>query len=122
MGFPTAADDLVEQSLDLNEMIVKQPSATYFMKVDTYGMSRIGIHPGDIVVVNRSLKPSSGSIVVASLYGELVLNKYIGKSGRKWLVSEGNDVDMKRVDNIDSFEIWGVVTHCIKEFNKKDVK
>src|SRR5947209_16582383 len=72
-GFPSPADDYVEAPLDLREYLVRNPTATFVMRAKGDSMRDIGIHDGDLLVVDRSVKPTSGSIVVAALNGEFTV-------------------------------------------------
>ena len=74
-GFPSPAQDYVEQSLDLNELCIKQPTATFFVRVEGDSMIEAGIHPGDILVVDRSIQAEQGDIVIASVHGEFTVKE-----------------------------------------------
>ena len=74
-GFPSPAEDYLEQSLDLNELCIKHPAATYLVKVSGESMTGVGIFNGDILVVDRSLNPNAGDIVVACLDGEFTVKE-----------------------------------------------
>ena len=116
-GFASPADDHVDGKLNLNEYLVKNPAATHFARVEGDSMVDEGINEGDIVVVDRSVEPADGKIVVAALNGELTVKKLrvTGKNGgrRVWLVS-GNEA-YAPVEVLEGHElvIWGVVTHVI---------
>lgn len=75
-GFPSPADDHMERMLDLNEEIVRNPAATFFVRVQGHSMKGAGIHPGDILVVDRSLAPSDRQIVVAMIDGEFTVKRF----------------------------------------------
>ena len=74
-GFPSPADDFMEGRLDLNQHLVKHPTATFFVRVSGDSMIEAGIHPDDILVVDRSLEPRHGKIVIAALDGELTVKR-----------------------------------------------
>lgn len=76
-GFPSPATDHMDQRLDLAEHVVTHPDATFFLRVksDSYSMTGAGIFPGDLLVVDRSLEPKSGRVVVASINGELTVKR-----------------------------------------------
>jgi DNA polymerase V len=74
-GFPSPADDYVEKSLDLNELLVKKPAATFFVRAQGESMLGAGIHPNDILVVDRSIEPVPGKIVICALNGELTVKR-----------------------------------------------
>jgi DNA polymerase V len=80
-GFPSPADDYVEKSLDLNELLVKRPAATFFVRVQGASMIGAGIHNGDMLVVDRSLEAQSGSVVIAVINGDLTVKRLVIKGG-----------------------------------------
>jgi DNA polymerase V len=112
-GFPSPADDFVEKSLDLNELMVKHPAATFFVRAEGDSMIGAGIHPNDILVVDRSLKSTSGKVVICALNGELTVKRLKTKKGRMVLTAENPDYkDIVINPDMDAV-IWGVVTHVI---------
>jgi len=113
-GFPAPGDDLVEKPLDLNTFLVKNESATFFVKVAGDSMEGARIFDGDILVVDRSLEPKSGSIVVAAVYGELVVKKLMKTDKGASLVSENANYEPILIDGQDDCFIWGVVTGCVR--------
>ena len=112
-GFPSPADDYVEKSLDLNELLIKRPAATFFVRVEGDSMSGAGIHPDDILVVDRSLSPDAGKIVVCALNGELTV-KRLARDDQQWrLVAANPDYpDIVIHEGLETI-IWGVVTASI---------
>lgn len=117
-GFPLPGDDTVERSLDINELVVKNPTSTFFVKVSGSSMEGAGIFEGDVLVVDRSLTPMVGKIVVAAVYGELVV-KRIGKvNGKQCLSSENPDYEPIFVEENDDCFIWGVVVGSVRVFEK----
>lgn len=75
-GFPSPAEQYVEPPLDLNELLVKRPAATFFVRVSGESMIGEGIHDGDILVVDRSLRPANGDIIVASVDGDFTVKTF----------------------------------------------
>ena len=75
-GFPSPAEQYQEPPLDLNELLVKRPAATYFVRVEGDSMEDEGIRHGDLLVVDRSLRPASGDIIIASLGGDFTVKRY----------------------------------------------
>lgn len=114
-GFPSPADDYIEGHLDLNSRLVKHPAATFFVRVTGDSMIGAGIHPGDILIVDRSLEPADKKIVIAVINGELTVKRMRIKDGTVTLVPENDAFDPVPVDRDASFEIWGVVTSVIHE-------
>lgn len=115
-GFPSPADDYVERRLDLNQHCVHHPEATFFLRVSGHSMTGAGIHDNDILVVDRSLKPVHGKIVVAILDGEFTV-KRLSREGyavsHLALLPENNDYPRIEVQEGQELEIWGVATFVI---------
>ena len=112
-GFPSPADDYVEKNLDLNELLVQKPAATFFVRAQGESMLGAGIHPNDILVVDRSIEAVSGKIVICALNGELTV-KRLGRDNEQWqLKAENPDYpDIVIHEELDMV-IWGVVTNVI---------
>jgi len=87
-GFGAAADDYMERGIDLNEQLIRNKPATFFMKVSGISMINAGIFDGDIVVVDRSIKPQNGKIVIAVIDGEMLIRRYEKTINRLRLVPE----------------------------------
>lgn len=116
-GFPSPAADFVEGKLDLNERLISRPAATFIVTISGDSMQRAGIHSGDLAVVDRSIKPRSGHIVVAALDGELVVKRLRVRKGKTFLESESDDARYQPIAVAEgaSFEVWGVVKHTIRD-------
>ena len=113
-GFGAAADDYAERGIDLNEQLIHNKPATFFMRVRGDAMIGAGIHDGDIVIVDRSLKAASGKVVIAILNGEMLIRRLEKTFNKIRLVPETNKLSPIEVDMVNSeFAIWGVVTYCI---------
>lgn len=112
-GFPSPADDYMEGSLDLNKHLVKHPAATFFVRVSGESMIDAGIHNEDILIVDRSLEPRDGKVVIAVLDGELVVKRLKRQKGAWVLMPENSDFDVIEPAAGSTFEIWGVVTHVV---------
>ena len=112
-GFPSPADDYIEKTLDLNELLVQKPAATYFVRAQGESMLGAGIHPNDILVVDRSLEPVPGRIVICALNGELVVKRLKRRAGQ-WVLGSENPayLDIVLCEEVDTV-IWGVVTNVI---------
>ncbi len=112
-GFPSPADDYLDRRLDLNEHLVKNPAATFFVRVAGDSMINAGITDNDILVVDRSLEPASGNIVIAVVSGELTVKRLM-KNRDSWsLVAENPDYPDLEIDRETELEIWGVATYAI---------
>jgi len=112
-GFPSPADDYVEKTLDLNELLVQKPAATFFVRAEGESMLGAGIHPNDILVVDRSIEPVPGKIVICALNGELTV-KRLERDGEQWKLKAENPAypDIAIHDELEMV-IWGVVTNVI---------
>lgn len=109
-GFPSPADDYQEGTLSLDELLIKHPAATFFVKVAGNSMVGAGIFPDDILIVDRSLPVNSGKIVVALVDGEFTVKRYILKGGKVYLVPENPDYQVIKLGSGSEANIWGVVT------------
>ena len=112
-GFPSPADDHLERNLDLNSHLVKHPAATFFVRVTGDSMIGAGINDNDILIVDRSLKPSHGKIVIAVVDGQMTVKRLYKESGKLILMPENTlykPIEIKEDMNI---EIWGVVVTAI---------
>ena len=112
-GFPSPAEDELEEKLDLHQMLVKRPASTFFLKVSGNSMKNAGIHDGDILVVDRSLAPAHGKVVIASLNGELTVKRLCIQGTRVRLVAENEAYPPIDITEEVDFRIWGIVTSSI---------
>ena len=112
-GFPSPADDYLEGKLDLNQHLIKHPAATFFVRVSGESMIGAGIHPGDILVVDRSLEPAQRKIVIAVVDNELTVKRFRRVRGRVILMPENEDYEPIEIGEGTEFEVWGVVTTVI---------
>jgi len=125
-GFPSPAEQYQETPLDLNELLVKRPAATFFVKVQGDSMIGEGIHDGDLLVVDRSLRPSNGDVIIACVDGDFTVKtlrlgngeRGMGNGGEIRLVAANPkypDIVLKSGQELDYF---GLVTACIHQFKK----
>ena len=112
-GFPSPADDFIENKLDLNEKLIRHPAATFFVKVEGNSMIKAGIQPGDMLIVDRALEPRSGGIVVAVINGEFTVKRIEKKQNRIYLVPENTGYKPIEITEEMDFKVWGVVTNVI---------
>ena len=120
-GFPSPATDYIEEDVDLNVHLIKNVPATFIIRVQGKSMSEVGIYDGDLLVVDRSLKPKNFSTVVANVHDELVVKNFIKSKDQKFLSSGSNNTEDKIIINEDSnVFIWGVVTYVIHSTYKKN--
>ena len=111
-GFPSPAEEYLGDSLDLNDYLIQNPSTTFFARVEGDSMVGKGIMPGDVLVIDRSLEPRHGDVVVAILNGELTV-KTLHSKDRIQLVAENPDYPNIKVTGEMDFQVWGVATHTI---------
>ena len=117
-GFPSPAEQYVESPLDLNQLLVRKPAATFFVRASGDSMSGAGIRPGDILVVDRSRTPADGSIVIACVENEFTV-KYFRRSAGSVLLEAANPGYAPIVFSEGmELRIFGVVTACIHQFHK----
>lgn len=112
-GFPSPADDYVDKTLDLNEFLVQKPAATYFVRAQGESMLGAGIHPNDILVVDRSIEPVPGKIVICALNGEMTV-KRLERENEQWKLKAENPAysDIPIYEELE-LVVWGVVTNVI---------
>ena len=111
-GFPSPADDYLEKSLDLNDLLIKNKVATFFMQVEGDGLQSSGIKNDDMLIVDRSTFAAAGKVVVAILDGELVLRKIEKVDSTLMLISDHSPP----LTLSSETQIWGVVTATVHQF------
>ena len=116
-GFPSPATDYCERKLDLNELCIKKPAATYFVRAEGDSMIEAGIFPGDVIVVDRSIDAAHGDIVIASFNGELLIKK-LETSPTTRLVPMNSQHEPIVVPEDTELEIFGVATTVIHSLRK----
>jgi len=113
-GFGAAADDYMERGIDLNEQLIHNKPATFFMRVTGDAMIGAGIFDGDTVIVDRSIKAMSGKVIIAVLNGEMLIRRMEKTFNKLRLIPETKKLAAIDVDAAyDNFEVWGVVTYVI---------
>jgi DNA polymerase V len=113
-GFGAAADDYMERGIDLNEQLIRNKPATFFMRVKGEAMIGAGIFDGDVIIVDRSIKAVSGKVVIATLNGEMLIRRLEKTFNKIRLVPETSRLSPIEVDaSCNDFSIWGVVTYTI---------
>jgi DNA polymerase V len=113
-GFGAAADDYMERGIDLNEELIRNKPATFFMRVGSDAMKEAGIYKGDVAFVDRSLKASNGKVIIAVFNGDMLIRRFekINKNIR--LLTDSNKLAPINIDaTCEDFAVWGVVTYVI---------
>ena len=108
-GFGAAADDYAERGIDLNEQLIRNKPATFFMKINSNSMINAGIYKGDIAIVDKSVQPTNGKIVIAVVDGEMLIRRYEKSFNKLLLVAEAPKVTTIEVNEMSDAKVWGVV-------------
>ncbi len=108
-GFPSPAADYLEGKLDLNEYLIKHPAATIFVRAPDDSMIKAGIFPGDILIVDRSIKPTDKKVVIALVDGGFSVRRISKIKGKVFLVPENENYKPIQIDPETDCEIWGIV-------------
>ncbi len=114
-GLPTASDDTIEREIDLADMLLEHPESTYFIRVVGDSMTDAGISDGDTLIVDCAVQPRAGQIVIAKVYGELTVKRYLQVDGRPVLRAENRRYKDIAITADMEFTIVGVVRNCIKQ-------
>ena len=109
-GFPSPATDYVEDDIDLNAHLITNSPSTFLIRVQGKSMMNVGIHDGDLLVVDRSLDPKNFSTVVANVNEELVVKTFVKEKDQSFLTSGPNKISLTESSEIF---VWGVVTYTI---------
>ena len=117
-GFPSPAEQYLEPPLDLNELLVKRPAATYFVRVEGDSMIEAGIHDGDLLVVDRSLRPASGDVIIASVDGNFTVKTYRRDKDGIRLEPANPAYPIIYIRKGQELDYFGKVTACIHQFTK----
>jgi DNA polymerase V len=112
-GFPSPAEDYAEQHLDLNTHLIDHPAATFFLRVSGDSMVNAGIFNGDLLIIDRSIEPANGKIVIAAVNGELTVKRLLKTSEGVFLMAENSDYAPIALNDSDHIQLWGVVTYAI---------
>ena len=113
-GFPSPATDYIEEDIDLNMHLIKNVPATFIIRVQGKSMVDVGINDGDLLVVDKSLKPKNFSIVIANVHDELVVKTFVQENGRQFLTSGSKRIEDKiLINEEEDIFIWGIVTYVI---------
>ena len=109
-GFPSPATDYIEDDVDLNTHLIKNPPATFIIRVQGKSMRDVGIYDGDLLVVDRSINPKNSSTVIANVNEELVVKTFVKGKNNNYLASGQNKIELSENPNVI---IWGTVTYVI---------
>lgn len=113
-GFPSPAEDHIEDRLDLNRHLIKNPIATFFFNVSGDSMIEAGIYDGDLLIVDRTLSAHHNNIVVAVLNDEMLVKYFIVNKNTIYLRAANSNFSDRLITDKDKFSLWGVVTYVIR--------
>lgn len=112
-GFPSPAEGYIEKDLDLNEHLIHHPAATFFVRADGDSMTGAGIFSGDLLLVDRSLNPVNGSVVIAVIDGDFTVKRLSLSNGKICLLPENSRFEPITITEEQDFQVWGVVAYSI---------
>ena len=112
-GFTSPAADYLQDTLSLDQLLIRHPAATFFARAQGRSMEGAGIFDGDILIIDRSLTPGDGDVILALLDGELIVKRLVYCHGKPELHSENPDYPAIKLDSEEGLNVWGVVTEVI---------
>ena len=112
-GFPSPAEDYIELDIDLNTHLIKNPTSSFFLRVSGNSMNNTGIFNNDLLIVDRSINPKSGDVVVAILDGEFTLKRLIKENKNYYLKADKEDYPVIDLYEYTDVIIWGVANYSI---------
>ena len=112
-GFPSPADDYMDTGIDLNKELIRHPASTFFLRVNGHSMNGSGINDNDLLIVDRSIDPLPGRIVVARLDGAFTLKRLVRHHGTLRLEAENPAYPPIDLHNYGEVQIWGVAIYSI---------
>lgn len=114
-GFGAAADDYMERGIDLNEQLIHNKPATFFFRMNSDAMIGAGIYSGDTLIVDRSLKATTGKVIVAIVNGELLVRRLHTHIKGIALIAENKRYGDILIDEFSNYAVWGVVVYSIHQ-------
>ena len=112
-GFPSFAEEYIDDNIDLNKFLIKNPAATFLVRVKGDSMINTGINDNDILIVDRSISPANGKIVIAAIDGQLTVKRLVIKNNKTYLQAENSNFPPLFITPETNIYIWGVVTSVI---------
>lgn len=120
-GFPSPSQDYFDGEVSLDSVLVKDKAATFFLRVTGESMEGAGISDGDVVIVDRSVRPRHGDVVVAVIDGELTLKRLITTARGVYLQADNPAFPPLHVGTEADFTVWGVATVCLHQLGNQKV-
>lgn len=117
-GFPSPAEDYLDIGIDLNEQLIRHPESTFFMRVSGHSMTNNGINNGDLLIIDRSIDPRPGQIVIAVLDGCFTVKKLTRTKTKLYLEANCPNYPPIDISNYETVQIWGTAIYCIHNLNK----
>ena len=117
-GFPSPAEDYIEPGIDLNKDLIKNPISTFFLRVSGNSMNNAGIYNNDLLIIDRSINPNPGHIVVAILDGEFTLKRLIKENNNYYLKADKENYPAINLFEYIDIQIWGVAIYSIHKLDK----
>ena len=118
-GFPSPAQDYLEQAIDLNKELIKHPASTFYGRVVGDSMRDEGIEEGDILIIDKSLELLDGDLAVCFIDGEFTVKRGRLEPDVAWLVPSNPNYPLIKVTKENEFIVWGIVTYTIKKNRRK---
>lgn len=115
-GFPSPADDFLDASIDLNRELIRNPNSTFYGKVRGNSMKDLGIHDGDLLIIDKSIEPQNGKIAICYIDGEFTVKTIKIEQDCIWLIPANKDYHAIKVTKDNDFLVWGIVINVIKYF------
>ena len=120
-GFPSPAEDYIELGIDLNKYLIKNPISTFFLRVSGNSMNNAGIYNNDLLIIDRSINPNPGHIVVALLDGEFTLKRLIKEKDNYYLKADKENYPAINLYEYIDIQIWGVAIYSIHKLKKSKI-
>ena len=117
-GFPSPAEDYIELGIDLNKYLIKNPISTFFLRVSGNSMNNAGIYNNDLLLIDRSINPNPGHVVVALLDGEFTLKRLIKEKNNYYLKADKENYPSINLYEYIDIQIWGVAIYSIHELKR----
>jgi DNA polymerase V len=114
-GFPSPAEDYMEPMLDLNKLLIKNPSSTFYGRAKGFSMKDAGVDHEDLLVIDKSLTYRNGALAVCFINGEFTLKRIKTEHGKVFLMPANSDYQPILVKEEDEFTVWGIVTYIVKK-------
>lgn len=118
-GFPSPAQDYLEQAIDLNKELIRHPASTFYGRVVGNSMRDEGIEEGDILIIDKSLELIDDDLAVCFIDGEFTVKRVRLEADAAWLVPSNSDYPLIKVTKDNDFMVWGIVTYTIKKNRRR---